>query len=403
MATWLKQSTAVDVLIGPAVDATDGVTPETALTLDVELSKNGQALADKHDATAPVHDGAGTIDGYYNCELDDTDTDTLGSLVLVAYASGALQIRHEFMVVPANVWDSLFSTDHLQVDTVEVSGDATAADNLEIAYDSMLTGTAQAGAAGTVTLASGASATDNLYNGMTVVILSGTGAGQSRQVYDYTGSTKVANVSPNWTTNPSSDSVYILVQTPPASTEAPVAANVTQLGGAAQSLTDLKDFADTGYAPDTHKVAGVVLTDTCTTNTDMRGTDSAATAANLAVVDGIVDTIVARVIGTIAAGTHNPQSGDAFARLGAPAGDSVSADVAALPTAVENADAILGRNIAGGSSTGRTVTSALRKLRNKVAIAAGTMTVYAEDDSTPDHTEVVVTAAGNPIISTDPA
>lgn len=37
-----------------------------------------------------------------------------------------------------------------------------------------------------------------------------------------------------------------------------------------------------------------------------------------------------RLVGTIATGTHNPQSGDAYARLGAPAGASVSADVAAV-------------------------------------------------------------------------
>lgn len=53
--------------------------------------------------------------------------------------------------------------------------------------------------------------------------------------------------------------------------------NVTQIGGTAQSATNLKDFADTGYNPTTHKVQGVVLTDTCTTNTDMRGTDNAYT------------------------------------------------------------------------------------------------------------------------------
>jgi hypothetical protein len=47
----------------------------------------------------------------------------------------------------------------------------------------------------------------------------------------------------------------------------------------AQSATDIKDFADTGYDPSTHKVAGVVLVDTTTTNTDMRGTDSAALAS----------------------------------------------------------------------------------------------------------------------------
>lgn len=57
-------------------------------------------------------------------------------------------------------------------------------------------------------------------------------------------------------------------------------ANVDQLGSSAQSLTDLKDFADSGYNPATHKVENVVLVDTTTTNTDMRGTDGAALASN---------------------------------------------------------------------------------------------------------------------------
>lgn len=46
-------------------------------------------------------------------------------------------------------------------------------------------------------------------------------------------------------------------------------------------------------------------------------------------MSGDVDTILARIIGTLAAGTHPVQGGDAFARLGAPAGASVSADIAA--------------------------------------------------------------------------
>ncbi|HOM72125.1 MAG TPA: hypothetical protein PLP86_07745, partial [Armatimonadota bacterium] len=61
--------------------------------------------------------------------------------------------------------------------------------------------------------------------------------------------------------------------------------NVTQIGGTAQSATNLKDFADTGYDPTTHKVKGVVLTDTCTTNTDMRGTDNAYTGTPPTVTD----------------------------------------------------------------------------------------------------------------------
>lgn len=53
--------------------------------------------------------------------------------------------------------------------------------------------------------------------------------------------------------------------------------NLTEIGGAVQSATDLKDFADAGYDPATNKVQGVVLVDTTTTNTDMRGTDGANT------------------------------------------------------------------------------------------------------------------------------
>lgn len=66
-------------------------------------------------------------------------------------------------------------------------------------------------------------------------------------------------------------------------------ANVTQIGGDAQSATDLKDFADAGYDPSTNKVQGVVLVDTTTTNADMRGTDSAATAAALATAQADLD------------------------------------------------------------------------------------------------------------------
>lgn len=53
--------------------------------------------------------------------------------------------------------------------------------------------------------------------------------------------------------------------------------DLIQMGGVAQSATDLKDFADAGYDPATNKVEGVKLADTTTTNTDMVGTDGANT------------------------------------------------------------------------------------------------------------------------------
>lgn len=119
MTQVLRQSTAVDVLIGPFVDSTDGVTAETALTIsqaDVRLSKNGQTMAQKNDNTACVHDAI----GYYNCELDATDTNTVGTLVLAVAEAGALPVRHEFQVVEEAVYDRLFASS-AQIYTAEIS------------------------------------------------------------------------------------------------------------------------------------------------------------------------------------------------------------------------------------------------------------------------------------------
>lgn len=56
----------------------------------------------------------------------------------------------------------------------------------------------------------------------------------------------------------------------------------------------------------------------------------ASLAADIATVQTTATTISGKLVGTIATGTHYPQSGDAYARLGVPAGASVSADVAAV-------------------------------------------------------------------------
>lgn len=104
----------------------------------------------------------------------------------------------------------------VSADITAISGDSGAANNLESEYDGtgyksyIRRGTAQAGAAGSITLDSGASATDDLFNGLIVAILSGTGLGQARLVTDYVGVTKVATITPNWTTNPDATSVFVL-------------------------------------------------------------------------------------------------------------------------------------------------------------------------------------------------
>ena len=128
------------------------------------------------------------------------------------------------------------------------------------------------------------------------------------------------------------------------------------------------------------------------------------------------------------------QTGDAYARLGAPAGASVSADVAAVksdtaaikaktdnlpasPAATGDAmtltsgernsiaDALLKRDwTAVSGEAARSVLNALRAIRNRVGISSGTVTVYKEDDTTSAWTAAATTdASADPITEVDPS
>jgi hypothetical protein len=90
------------------------------------------------------------------------------------------------------------------------------------------------------------------------------------------------------------------------------------------------------------------------------------------------------------------------------AADVITAAALAADTGNEIADAFLSRDLGSGAGAGalneRTVRAALRLLRNKWSIAAGTLTVTKEDDAATAWTSAVGTQAGaNPIVSSDPA
>lgn len=71
-----------------------------------------------------------------------------------------------------------------------------------------ISGTAQAGGASSITLASTASAVDSTYVNSFIYITTGTGIGQCKQITAYNGTTKVATVASAWTTQPTSASGY---------------------------------------------------------------------------------------------------------------------------------------------------------------------------------------------------
>ncbi|MEY2688334.1 MAG: hypothetical protein RL375_2532 [Pseudomonadota bacterium] len=127
MTIYLKQSTASqEVLLGPFVDSTDGNAAETALTInntDIKLHKTGATTLASKNSGGATH----ISNGNYYAVLDATDTDTLGPLAIVVQVSGALAVRHQAVVLAANIYDSLIGGgDLLDVSVTQWLGTACA-------------------------------------------------------------------------------------------------------------------------------------------------------------------------------------------------------------------------------------------------------------------------------------
>lgn len=204
-------------------------------------------------------------------------------------------------------------------------------------------GTAQAGAGGTITLDAGASGTDQFYRGSKIEIVSGTGAGQSaRLIGGYIGSTKVASVVPNWTTNPDSSSVFI----------------ISEWCGVDVELWEL-----------------------VTPNT---------------LISGRLDVSVGAYPGNTA------QTGDSFARLGAPAGASIAADIAEVEGETDGIAAIPTNPLLASSAPanfGALGITAGGKISEVVLV--DTLTTYTND--TPQSGDVYGALTGATTEPTSPA
>ena len=105
------------------------------------------------------------------------------------------------------------------------------------------------------------------------------------------------------------------------------------------SVTTAATAATPTAAAVTGAVGSVTAGVTVATNNDKTGYGLSSAAiqaiwdaltASLSTAGSIGKYLLDHLVGTMAAGTHNPQSGDSYARLGAPAGASVSADILAV-------------------------------------------------------------------------
>lgn len=140
---FLQANTAVDLIVGPFLDETNGKDAEPGLTItqaEVRLSKNGANMAQKNEGTSLVHDELGN----YVCKLDTTDTNTEGNLTLMIHESGALPVKMDYSVLAQAAYISLFTakdTGFMGVDITAISTDTTAADNLELFTEVLENGT----------------------------------------------------------------------------------------------------------------------------------------------------------------------------------------------------------------------------------------------------------------------
>jgi hypothetical protein len=132
---YLKQNTDSYVSIGMVLDKTAGLGNEDGLTVTSfsgVIVKEVQSSACTHtdftpSATAANDWGMAAIGhgGLYQLKIPDSEINFVGSAMLaVWYDAEALPVWHEFMIVPANVWDSLMGTDLLDVSTVQWTGTA---------------------------------------------------------------------------------------------------------------------------------------------------------------------------------------------------------------------------------------------------------------------------------------
>jgi hypothetical protein len=120
--------------------------------------------------------------------------------------------------IAANLVDIESQTDDIGVAGAGLTATGLATATIDAIRDSVVAqfvddiGTAQAGGASTIRLRSGASAEDDFYKDAVVKIYDGAGAGQSRQITAYAGTTtKDATTDSPWVTQPDNTSKYIVL------------------------------------------------------------------------------------------------------------------------------------------------------------------------------------------------
>lgn len=159
--------------------------------------------------------------GDYDVAMAETPASSchyVGTFPVIAAGWYIVRIRYRVGGSPA-VTDPVIGEDLIYwsgtliergANVTRINSNSAAAVTAALYWGNVETGTAQSGAAGTITLAAGESAVDDFFNGAVIYLTGGTGIGQYRKITDYVGSTKVATIDTNWVTNPDATSTYLI-------------------------------------------------------------------------------------------------------------------------------------------------------------------------------------------------
>lgn len=176
-------------LVSGRIDASVGAMAANVLTA---TAINADAITDAKVAAdvtiASVTGAVGSVTGAVGSVTGAVGSIGAGGIAAASFAAGAINA--------AAIADSA-------IDRATFAADTGA--------QAIRSNTAQAGAAGSITLDASASAVNDFYKGAQVLLTGATGIGQTRLITAYDGTTKIASVVPNWATNPDVTSTFAIL------------------------------------------------------------------------------------------------------------------------------------------------------------------------------------------------
>jgi hypothetical protein len=293
---FLRQSTASqEISLGYFLDTTDGNTEETGLTIantDIKIRKGGGTTLINKNSGGGTH----ISNGIYSAVLDATDTNTLGDLVIYCHPTGALATKLEYTVLPAASYDALITNGLNDISTAQVN---TEVDTALTDYDGP-TNTEMV--ARTIVSANYATAA-NLATVDSIVdaILVDTGTTLPATLTDISGATFSTSTDSLEAIRNRGDAAWVTGGGGSAPTVSQIRIemddNSTKLAAILLDTAEIANvptvtqfnartlLAASYFDPATDAVANVTLVGTTTTNSDMRGTNSALLASGYTVPD----------------------------------------------------------------------------------------------------------------------